>query len=67
MENKLGMNQIDTAQLIHDSGCLYYKEGMYVEAVKYFFKSMKIRENKLGIDHVDTSKLYYHIGCLYHK
>ena len=65
MEDKLGIDHIDTADVYNNIGNVYFRYDQFDEAILYFKKTVKIREDKLGIDHIKTASIYHNIGEAY--
>jgi tetratricopeptide (TPR) repeat protein len=59
--------EIEKARVYHKIGWAKYDLGKYEEALKFYEKSLKIRQQSLLPNHPDLAKSYNNIGLVYYN
>jgi tetratricopeptide (TPR) repeat protein len=61
-EEIFGVNDVDTAQLIHNLGLVYDEQGKYNEAITQYQRALRIKEKAFGVDHINTANTINNLG-----
>ena len=62
-----GPEHENVAASYNNLGLVYYNQGDYFYAIKYYFKALAIYEKVFGLEHPDTITSYNNIGMVYNE
>ena len=65
IDQKFGIDHIDSAGLIVGSGNIYLSQGKHNEAITQYERALRIYEKAFGVDHINTADTIMGIGLTY--
>ena len=64
-QNKLGINNIETATSYNNLAIIYKNQGLYDKSLLLYEKALQIQQNVLGENHLSTAASYNNLAALY--